>query len=63
MNDGEVLFGAEAIASELARLTGKSISIDQVYRWAKNGTISAKKRGTFVVSTRSALRKDFQPDA
>jgi hypothetical protein len=60
-DDGEVLFGGAAIAEEIARLTGKPISSDQAYRWAKNGTIPAKKAGAFVVTTKTALRESFQP--
>jgi hypothetical protein len=42
---GEVLLGGEAIAAEISRLTGKAISPDQAYRWAKSGRIQAKKVG------------------
>jgi hypothetical protein len=62
-DDREVLFGGVAIAEEITRLTGKPTSPDQAYRWAKNGTIRAKKAGQFVVTTRTALRESFQPDA
>jgi hypothetical protein len=60
-DDSEVLFGGVAIAEEITRLTGKPISPDQAYRWAKNGTIKAKKAGQFVVTTKPALRESFRP--
>jgi hypothetical protein len=62
-DNGEVLLGGVAIAAEIARLTGKPVSPDQAYRWAKNGTIKAKKAGQFLATTKKALRESFQPDA
>jgi hypothetical protein len=62
MEDGEVLFGLEAIAGELSRITGKEIDEKTAGYWARRGIYRTRKRGHFVTATKSSLAKDFQPE-
>ena len=62
-DNGEVLLGGVAIAAEIGPPDGQTGVPHQAYRWAKNGTIKAKKAGQFLATTKKALRESFQPDA
>ena len=61
---GEVLRGAEKIAEFLRELLDEpDLKPAKVWQWAAYGRIPTRKMGANLVSTKSALRRHFQPDA
>ena len=63
MQDGEILFGLDAIADELSRLTGKQITKKQAGYWARRQVFRARKCGHFVTATKTSIREDFSPES